>query len=163
MNYQSLTLETILRSSQSDLKKALTAELKHLGYKVTVAAISDILGMKHGVPHDIKVVAVTADVEVPATESIVNNITPMEYDRSGVAFSKISPLGIANGGTIGGRNSWSVGAYNSDGTLKDDAIVIYVTNDTVDTVTVNITGTNSNPYTFTGLSSFSSQIAYAYG
>ena len=52
------------------------------------------------------------------------------YDRSGFAFSKNSPA-EGNG----------VGAYNNDGTLKSGTQVIYITEDTKNTVTADIDGT----------------------
>lgn len=53
------------------------------------------------------------------------------YDRSGYAHF----------------NNSGVGAYNDDGTLKDNALVVYVTDETKNTVTVSINGK-----TYTGLS-----------
>ena len=62
------------------------------------------------------------------------------YDRSGFAFSSKSP------------NKTASGAYNDDGTLKKDAIVLYVTKDTAKTVTADVTKGKTTG-TYTGLQS----------
>ena len=54
-----------------------------------------------------------------------NNISVMEYDRSGYAHFNYNE---------------GVGAYNDDGTLKDNAMVIYVTEDTKNTVALSYGG-----------------------
>lgn len=59
-----------------------------------------------------------------------STLTVSSYDRSGFAFSKNSPA-EGNG----------VGAYNNDGTLKSGTQVIYITEDTKNTITADIGGT----------------------
>ena len=59
-----------------------------------------------------------------------STLTVSSYDRSGFAFSKNSPT-----------KGEGVGAYNSDGTLKSGTQVVYVTEDTKNTVTADINGT----------------------
>ena len=76
----------------------------------------DILGLSSGT-YDIKVVTSKQDVIVK------ENIKVTAYDRSGYAFFD--------------TNTNKIGAYNEDGTLKSNADVIYVTNETKNTVTYN--------------------------
>lgn len=64
------------------------------------------------------------DIEITASDGTVhtrNGIQVYEYDRSGYAHF---------------NNTTGVGAYNDDGTLKDNAIVVYVTEENKDTVEV---------------------------
>ena len=79
-------------------------------------------------PGEYKLEVVPYDVEqkpVDTARAITDTLTVTAYDRSGVAFSSTSQYKGA-------------GAYKEDGTLKDDAVVIYVTNDNAKTVTANI-------------------------
>ena len=70
-----------------------------------------------------------------------SSLTVSAYDRSGFAFSKNSPT-----------KGDSIGAYNSDGTLKSGTKVIYVTEDTKKTVTAEIGGS-----TQTGIANITQQ------
>ncbi|MDY0903280.1 hypothetical protein SOM50_22065, partial [Pantoea agglomerans] len=74
-----------------------------------------------------KVVPVIGNVDGPATVSAP--ITVTAHDRNGFAHHS-------------GRVP---GAYNLDGTLKANAVVLYITQDTKNTVSMNVTGANSNP------------------
>ncbi|WP_312392548.1 T9SS type A sorting domain-containing protein [Chryseobacterium sp.] len=87
---------------------------------------ADILGLSPG-NYTIKVVPVTNNVE--GTAAVSNSITVLPQDRTGFAHS----------------NGRIPGAYNMDGTLKANAVVIYVTQNTKNTVSLNVTGANSNP------------------
>ena len=71
----------------------------------------DVLGLKGGTSYDIKVTAVKDGKE---SEIIVYTAVPQAYDRSGFAFD-----GTDN----------APGAYNMDGTVPDNALVLYVTED----------------------------------
>lgn len=53
---------------------------------------------------------------------VITDISVKEIDRSGYAFF---------------NNDEGVGAYNNDGTLKSDAVVLYVTNENKNTITYN--------------------------
>ncbi len=75
----------------------------------------DIVGLKQGM-YDIKIT--TSSNKVLA----MNNIEVTPSDRSGYAFFK---------------NSDGVGAYNNDGTLKKDAVVVYVDENNKNTVSAN--------------------------
>lgn len=80
----------------------------------------DIPGLEPGT-YDIKITTSTG-------ESIIqNNITVDNYDRSGYAHF---------------NNTEGVGAYNDDGTLKDNTIVLYVTDENKDTVSITDPVTN---------------------
>ena len=86
----------------------------------------DILGLKQGY----------YDIKVYNNDSLVlekSNIAVALNDRSGYAHFNATE---------------GVGAYNNDGTLKDGTVVVYVTDETKNTVTATIAGK-----TYTGLSS----------
>lgn len=85
---------------------------------------ADALGLKAG-EYTLRVVPVKGGAEIADAAAETETLTVMAHDRSGFAFSKNSPVGTASG------------AYNDDGTLKENADVIYVTNGNKDTVTVN--------------------------
>lgn len=78
---------------------------------------ADIVGLSAG-NYDIKVEAKSFTVEK-------TNIQVSSYDRSGYAHFNYTK---------------GVGAYNDDGTLKEGAIVIYVTEETKNTVQANLNG-----------------------
>ncbi len=85
---------------------------------------ADALGLSAG-DYTLKIVPVKGGAEIADAAAETGTLTVSAYDRSGFAFSKNSPVGTASG------------AYNDDGTLKENADVIYVTNGNKDTVTVN--------------------------
>lgn len=87
---------------------------------------ADVLGLAAGT-YTIKVVPVTANVEGTATVS--NSITVLAHDRNGFAHE---------GGKI-------PGAYNLNGTLKANAVVLYITQNTKNTVSMTVTGATTNP------------------
>ena len=73
----------------------------------------DIVGLKGGAEYDFKITTSAND------ELTVNGMRVNSYDRSGYAHFNYNQ---------------GVGAYNDDGTLKDNALVIYVTEENKDTV-----------------------------
>ncbi|UKM66486.2 T9SS type A sorting domain-containing protein [Flavobacteriaceae bacterium GSB9] len=87
---------------------------------------ADILGLKAG-SYTISVASVISGKEDNMTTSDV--ITVEAHDRTGFAFS----------------NGRVPGAYNLDGTLKSGAVILYITENTKNTVELNVTGANSNP------------------
>ncbi|MDO5614568.1 MAG: T9SS type A sorting domain-containing protein [Cruoricaptor ignavus] len=87
---------------------------------------ADILGLKAG-EYTVKIVPVTNGNEGNATTS--SPITVLPNDRNGFAHS----------------NGRVPGAYNLDGTLKANAVVLYVTEENKNAVSMNIVGANSNP------------------
>lgn len=85
----------------------------------------DAVGLAAG-DYVIKVVPVKNGKEVTAKAEVTDVLSVSSYDRSGFAFSSES------------RYKTGSGAYNEDGTLKSDAIVLYVTNDNAKTITAGI-------------------------
>ena len=95
------------------------------GYRV------DAVGLTAG-SYQIQVVPTNGGTEQHNNAITTDSITVLAYDRSGYAHY---------------NNTEGVGAYNDDGTLKDNAIVIYVTNENKNTVTV----TSKDGTTVTGI------------
>ena len=89
---------------------------------------ADAVGLKAGT-YSIKVVPVVDGTEVATSAAEKTGISVQNYNREGFAFT----------------NSYSPGAYNSDGTLKNGAKVLYVTKNTAKTISTNVTGANTNP------------------
>ena len=87
---------------------------------------ADVLGLAAGT-YTITVKPVTATVE--GTGTTASNITVLAHDRNGFAFE-------------GGRIP---GAYDIDGTLKSGAVVLYITQNTKNTVSMSVTGATTNP------------------
>lgn len=85
----------------------------------------DAMGLSAG-DYVIRVVPVKNGKEVTAKAKVTDVLKVSSYDRSGFAFSSES------------RYKTGSGAYNEDGTLKSDSIVLYVTNDNAKTVTAGI-------------------------
>ena len=77
--------------------------------------------------YTIKVKPVTATVE--GTGTTTSNLTVLAHDRNGFAFD-------------GGRVP---GGYKADGTPKTDAVILYITQNTKNTISMNITGASANP------------------
>ena len=92
---------------------------------------ADAVGLKAG-SYQLQVVPKSGSNEQHNSAITTDAITVLEYDRSGFAHY---------------NNTEGVGAYNDDGTLKDNAIVIYVTNENKNTVTV----TSKDGTTVTGI------------
>ena len=91
-----------------------TAVDKQLIRKVdATTARVDVLGLKGGAVYDFK-------IKTSGNETLTaSSIATRSYDRSGYAHFNYTQ---------------GVGAYNDDGTLKDNALVIYVTDENKDTV-----------------------------
>ena len=87
---------------------------------------ADIPGLAAG-SYTITVKPVTATVE--GTGSATSSLTVLAQDRNGFAF---------DGGRI-------PGAYNADGTPKTGAVILYITQNTKNTISMNITGASANP------------------
>ena len=87
---------------------------------------ADVLGLSTG-DYILKVVPVIANIEGPAAVS--NSVTVTAHDRNGFAHS----------------NGHVPGAYNLDGTLKANAVVIYITENSKNTISLNVIGATTNP------------------
>lgn len=101
-------------------------------------ARADVVGLVAGSDYAVKVVAVDNDgKEISGAEGIAGNMTVVNYDRSGYAHF---------------NRTEGVGAYNNDGSLKKDAVVLYITNDNFNTITCDMnTGNKSGLEKRTGL------------
>ena len=96
---------------------------------------ADALGLKAG-EYELKVVPVVNDKEVAEAANIATGLKVRAHDRSGFAFN----------------TSKTPGAYNADGTLKSGAVVVYLTNDNIDKVTLDVqTSNKGDKTTCTGL------------
>ncbi|MNQ41958.1 Pectate trisaccharide-lyase precursor [compost metagenome] len=87
---------------------------------------ADIPGLQAGT-YTVKVKPVISGVE--GTGTTTGNLTVSAQDRNGFAFA-------------GGRVP---GGYKADGTPKDNAVILYITQNTKNTISMNITGASSNP------------------
>jgi pectate lyase len=87
---------------------------------------ADIPGLAAG-NYTITVKPVTATVE--GTGTTTSGLTVLAQDRNGFAFD-------------GGRVP---GGYNIDGTPKTGAVILYITQNTKNTISSNITGASANP------------------
>ena len=96
---------------------------------------ADVLGIKEG-SHTLKIAPVVNGVEGTA---VTKSVTVLPHDRSGFAFS----------------NGRVPGAYNADGTLKSGAAVLYISENTKNTVTMDVTtnakGTKTTCKSFQGI------------
>ncbi|MGN0804197.1 MAG: Ig-like domain-containing protein [Candidatus Coproplasma sp.] len=82
---------------------------------------ADAVGLKAGT-YDMKVVPTDADKIEMESYTEIKNIKVEAHDRSGYGFV----------------NGTSSGAYNEDGTLKSNAVVLYITEETKDTVSLDV-------------------------
>lgn len=82
---------------------------------------ADAVGLKAG-SHTMKIVPII-DGKEDASKAAEKSVTVTAHDRSG----------------FGWVNGTSSGAYNEDGTLRSGAVVLYVTEGTKDTVSMNVT------------------------
>ncbi|MGM9858871.1 MAG: pectate lyase [Bacilli bacterium] len=97
---------------------------------------ADILGLTPGF-YEVKITSLYEDEGLNEDNfSTIENIKVTAQNREGFSFS----------------NGHVPGAYKKDGTLKDNAIVLYVTNENKDTITCDIV-TGSNSETLIGLQS----------
>lgn len=84
---------------------------------------ADILGLSAG-DYILKIVPVSGGTELTDKAEATQILSVKGYTREGFAFSAKSPYGTTNGG------------YNSDGTIKNTAETVYVTDWNKDCVTV---------------------------
>ncbi|MCC2546730.1 T9SS type A sorting domain-containing protein [Hymenobacter sp. BT175] len=87
---------------------------------------ADALGLAPGA-YTLRIVPVLSGVEGTAT--VTGSLTVQAQDRAGFAFS-------------GGRIP---GGYNLDGTVKPNAVILYITQNSKNTVSLNVTGATVNP------------------
>ncbi|MBP3310002.1 MAG: silent information regulator protein Sir2 [Ruminococcus sp.] len=94
---------------------------------------ADAVGLKAG-SHTMKVVPIVSGKE-DASKAAEITATSYANDRSGYAF----------------EGNHSPGAYKADGTLKDNAIVVYVTNENKDSITVKLNAEGKGEVDCTGI------------
>lgn len=99
---------------------------------------ADLIGLSAG-EYTVKVEAEDSSAAIIAEATAT--CTVVAQDRTGFTFSPKSTA-YDNGGC---------GAYNADGTLKDGANVLYVTESNFDSVTLNIKNKDGKDYTATGV------------
>lgn len=87
---------------------------------------ADIPGLRAGT-YTLKVVPVINNQEGEATTSSAVNV--VAHDRTGFAFF----------------NGRVPGAYKADGTPKSNAVILYITQNTKNTVSLEVSGANANP------------------
>ena len=111
-------------------------------YKTYIRA--DVVGLVAGDGYEIKVVPVNeSDTEMTSAANSATGIKVSPYDRGGFAHK---------GATEG------IGAYNNDGSLKANAIVVYVTKNNAKTVSADIKSSSTGTTKYTGIQ----QIIYGY-
>lgn len=103
----------------------------------------DVLGLKAGT-YDMKIVPVVSGKE--AGDPTVVSFIAQAYDRAGFAHF----------------NNAGVGAYNDDGTLKSDAVVIYLTEKNKSTLVQDVQTSATSSTSCTGLSAVLSALQKGY-
>jgi pectate lyase len=105
---------------------------------------ADAVGLKAGI-YQLKVVPVNGKGEMTSEASITDNLEVRAHNRQGYAHYNRPTSGWLEG----------VGAYKNDGTLKDNAIVLYVTSKNAKTITVTWSKTSTSgkesEVTYTGI------------
>ena len=84
---------------------------------------ADAVGLMAASNYEVKVVPVKDEQEMQGTPGLASNIVVKAYDRAGFAHFNYTK---------------GVGAYNDDGTLKQGAVVVYVTDGNAKTVTAKL-------------------------
>ena len=87
---------------------------------------ADVPGLAAGT-YTLKIIPVISGIEGIAKST--ETLTVLSYDRNGFAFNE-------------GRVP---GAYKADGTPKDGAVILYITQKTKDNISMTVTGANANP------------------
>ncbi len=87
---------------------------------------ADVPGLHSGT-YSLRVVPIISNSEGEATSS--PSLVVENHDRSGFAFS----------------NNRIPGAYKINGSPKDNAVILYITENTKNTISLEVTGANSNP------------------
>ncbi len=130
VEHQELNERVVLKYSETDLSKTKVSYKKstETSYKdvdkelITLtgnAATVELIGLSSLYTYDIKI------KNSQNKEKTLSNIKVYELDRSGYAHF---------------NNTTGIGAYNNDGTLKSNAVVVYVSNETKNTVKATIGG-----------------------
>lgn len=86
---------------------------------------ADALGLTAG-NYIIKVVPTENGAELPSLAAVTPTLEVKAHTREGFAFSPLSPMKTGSGG------------YNDDGTVPSNAQIVYITPETVNTVTLGV-------------------------
>lgn len=97
---------------------------------------ADMVGLTAGSNYALKVVPVNANGEMTDAANEATGMVVKNYDRGGFAHM-----------------NWTkgIGAYKDDGTLKDGAVVLYVTKNNFNTITLDMVTDKGKTETCTGL------------
>ena len=106
------------------IRKYKTEDGKNNYYRV------DVVGLKAG-SYTLKVAPVVNGTEIVASATEIQSMNVIAHDRSGFAFV----------------NGSSSGAYNDDGTLRQNAQVLYITETTKNTVSMDVVTNNKGATT----------------
>lgn len=107
---------------------------------------ADAVGLKAG-SYVMKLVPIVGGNEVADKAALTDTLRVEAYDRTGFAWT----------------NGTSSGAYNEDGTLKNNAVVLYITEQTKDTVTMEVVTSSKGATTLgTGLQNILNLIKKGY-
>lgn len=126
-------------ASSSNYEKVDAMLVRNYGSRIRV----DVLGLKAG-KYDIKILPVVGGKE--SGSATIVSLDVKAHDRSGFAH-------------MGGA---TVGAYNNDGTLKSDAVVLYVTEKNKSSLTADVYTSASKTTTCTGISAVMSALQKGY-
>lgn len=100
---------------------------------------ADVLGLKEG-SYVMKIIPLIDGKENIEKSVVTSSINVKAHSREGFAFSKDSIMGTSSGG------------YNDDGTLAEDASILYVTANNINTIQTDvITNSKGTKTTATGL------------
>lgn len=101
----------------------------------------DALGLSAGI-YVLKIVPIISGAEAASKAAVTGSLTVSAHSREGFAFSSQSTAGTGSGG------------YNDNGTAPSNAQILYVTANTVNTVTLDvITSSSGSKARYTGLTS----------
>ena len=109
---EAVTGQPVWRNNHSHLVRIVDAATNR--WRVDVPG----LAADNNQSYDLRIVELVGGTSAGHSET-VTELRPPPFDRQGFAFSETSPFGH------------TTGAYNRDGTLRSDAIVLYVTNETI--------------------------------
>ncbi|WP_312106010.1 right-handed parallel beta-helix repeat-containing protein [Lachnoclostridium sp.] len=98
---------------------------------------ADAVGLSEGI-YVFKIVPVVSGIEVEESAAVTDTLIVSAHTREGFAFSEFSTYKTGSGG------------YNNDGTVRNGAQIIYLTNKNKDTVTLDVI-TGSSSETCTGI------------
>ena len=140
-NYNMFPYNVYIKNVEKDQYTKIDNSLirKYKGENNSEYLRADAIGLKEG-DYIFKIIPVVNNVENEKNSIITSPIKVKSNVREGFSFSKNS--------TNGGNSS---GGYNDDGTVPDDAKIIYITKDNINTVKLDITNINNEKKEAIGL------------